>query len=731
MLKYEAAQKIFSLFLHHSYDPVEIDLLEGWKLTATATAPKVDAGNPYLGSIPISLQFDQGTENPISHPLHLQCIRNKLHPNLEDEQGGYAILIKSKASELLFRSMQAAKYEEVDAHMKVKITTDLTSKKGDASFRQKMQACIQQFEPQFKQWGGEQAGDTQFTYATYLSESDTFVQDQQNILKMMLLLAVFKAVLKGELDLPLSALMPPVGPDSKPSLADNFHHYLLSKQFSYSLDFVRRFVTSLQTKPFVILSGSSGTGKTKIAQYFAAYMRSPSDKGTVHDLIGELNGSNMSDSGTFHFQLNSYTFDYHRIIVTVEMLEWVNLDLDNGVEIEVRFDGQAEQSLMKRQGPTVRLGFRKTFMAWLKQNCAIGDHLKLTIQDEGRVFLFEQESSASFTQHDDNLAFVSVRPDWLDQRGLLGYYNPLTEKYDPTPLLKLMLRADGDRERPYFVILDEMNLAKVEYYFSDFLSCMESRRLDPVSGQLEQEPLVLHQLARPVEHVDDHNRVYQIPAQLPIPPNVYFIGTVNIDETTYMFSPKVLDRANVIECSRIDLSAYWESHHAAASVKDCEPLSARVTLFTNEGQYHMPLYSKEFLQERNRTQLDDAFQVVLKLHQVLEREGVAFGYRVLDEVMTYLLLSLRENEDMLREALDAQIVQKVLPKLHGNRKQLEQLLLRLLEQFANGSISGDPLSANNRSMLEAEDSYLYPLSGLKVYSMYKQLMQTGYCSFVC
>ena len=123
--------------------------------------------------------------------------------------------------------------------------------------------------------------------------------------------------------------------------------------------------------------------------------------------------------------------------------------------------------------------------------------------------------------------------------------------------------------------------------------------------------------------------------------------------------------------------------------------------------------------------------MILRLHGILEAEGHPFGYRVLDEVMTYLLLSAREDRTMQTEALDAQIVQKVLPKLHGNRKQLERLLIRLLEQFVTGTLTGDPLSKDNQEMLEMEESYVYPLSGSKVYKMYKQLMQTGYCSFIC
>ena len=151
-----------------------------------------------------------------------------------------------------------------------------------------------------------------------------------------------------------------------------------------------------------------------------------------------------------------------------------------------------------------------------------------------------------------NYTFLSVRPDWRDSKHLLGYYNPLDKKYYATPLLNLILRAERDyRERkndalPYFIILDEMNLARVEYYFADLLSVLESGRED---DGFTREPIRLH-------NVDEVERDQDIPKEIRLPPNIYIIGTVNIDETTYMFSPKVLDRAFVIEFHDVDMDNY-------------------------------------------------------------------------------------------------------------------------------------------------------------------------------
>ena len=116
-------------------------------------------------------------------------------------------------------------------------------------------------------------------------------------------------------------------------------------------------------------------------------------------------------------------------------------------------------------------------------------------------------------------AFIPVRPDWMDNKGLLGFYNILDQKYHPTPLLDLLLDAGEDPQKPYFVILDEMNLAKVEYYFSDFLSVMESRTEDNPQG----EKIHLHSLTE--ARTPDGS---EIPNRIHIPENIFFTGTVKI-----------------------------------------------------------------------------------------------------------------------------------------------------------------------------------------------------------
>ncbi len=115
------------------------------------------------------------------------------------------------------------------------------------------------------------------------------------------------------------------------------------------------------------------------------------------------------------------------------------------------------------------------------------------------------------TQEDSSrLAFIPVRPDWADNSSLLGFYNTITERYEVTPLLELLLKARENPKQAYFVILDEMNLAKVEHYFSDFLSVLESRRILP-NGKIKQEEITLHNHADEVTYYDTSGKEWRFP----------------------------------------------------------------------------------------------------------------------------------------------------------------------------------------------------------------------------
>ena len=527
--------------------------------------------------------------------------------------------------------------------------------------------------------------------------------------------------------------------DEEREFIDEFHAFLMSKNYYFSREIISRFVFSLAAKPFLILSGISGTGKTKIAQLFAEFM-------SEHQIERVPSQQVYQKQTTFKVTLQRYNFAHTRMMVPKTILDQFDIQgLDEGVTVVLRFADKTEEALMKQQMTGVRLGFRKGFMEWLRKQFTIGSTLHIQVADDGKSWSFDKSPSQMVQEPvpaqqqalPKQYAFLSVRPDWLDHRGVLGYYNPLTQSYQVTDLLKIMLRAQRFPEHPFFVILDEMNLAKVEYYFSDFLSCLESRRMTD-DGRFVQEKLVLHhedaEVAQSLSFVDEDGAIYYIPSSMEVPDNLYIIGTVNVDETTYMFSPKVLDRAHVIECNEVDFATYRRvAKEQGAVFKPTWAAVAKREWFTANGEFHQVLYRKSFLSTEFRTRLEPLFTLADELKSLMMSEGYSFGYRVFDEMFTFIQVVMEEVD-----AFDIMILQKILPKLHGNRAQMETILNHLF-QFCRADQALDEEGGPGKRVYAhaIQEDYNGDYSGFrfkrsagKLQAMYKQLLRTGYCSFI-
>ena len=271
-----------------------------------------------------------------------------------------------------------------------------------------------------------------------------------------------------------------------------------------------------------------------------------------------------------------------------------------------------------------------------------------------------------------NHVFIPVEAGWTDGRHLLGYRNPFGktgETYASTPLISLLLRANHPkyREIPFFVLLDEMNLSHVEMYFSQFLSLMETKETEHPESVLSMNDLEL--LLRSgltaieaayVEQALDSGGVY-------LTPNVMLLGTVNVDETTCMFSPKVLDRAFVLEFPTTKPSLTEKEFALAAEDKATES----------------PTFFANLLVEANKT-LDPS--ILGFLDQVYDKlGGFQFGPRVTQEAQRYaaavsrLASACSSASFTTSESIkDRILMQKILPKIHGNRTQLAQIVNELL-----------------------------------------------------
>jgi len=256
----------------------------------------------------------------------------------------------------------------------------------------------------------------------------------------------------------------------------------------------------------------------------------------------------------------------------------------------------------------------------------------------------------------------AVRPDWTGAEALFGYEDGLKPAVDgrsawvvPAPL-EFMLTAANDSIHPYLLLLDEMNLAHVERYFADVLSGMESAEVC---------------LPNLVKGADGIWRIRaQGPDYIPFPRNLWIVGTVNIDETTYMFSPKVLDRANTFEF-RVDVNDFQPT---VQKPKPCAPGDIELV------RGLLTIARDDDWQQAYPSPHRDALAAKLKqLHVGLSRYGMEFGHRVFYESLRFAALAHAAGLVPMEQVLDRIVMQKVLPRLHGSRRRLERPLLLLMQ----------------------------------------------------
>lgn len=317
----------------------------------------------------------------------------------------------------------------------------------------------------------------------------------------------------------------------------------------------------------------------------------------------------------------------------------------------------------------------------------------------------------------DACLVLPVRPDWTGAEALFGYEDALQppapdgrRAWHAPDALRFMLRACRSPQRAFLLVLDEMNLAHVERYFADVLSGMESEH--PCLPNLKEEP-------------DGMWRILVAgPARIPVPRNLFVVGTVNVDETTYMFSPKVLDRANTFEfrVNTEDLSTDFRRP------VPCEPAQAGlvrsfVTVALDDS-WHI---------RHPATELNAFRGHMLTVHALLAEGGFEFGHRVFYEAVRFASILAAAGDIDPVHAFDLQVAQKVLPRLHGSRRRLEPVLCGLGQfcyelAFEPGSVASgaavrfDPLSATQASPR-------LPVSFEKVRRMTRSVRANQFTSF--
>jgi hypothetical protein len=304
---------------------------------------------------------------------------------------------------------------------------------------------------------------------------------------------------------------------------------------------------------------------------------------------------------------------------------------------------------------------------------------------------------------------VAVRPDWTGPDALFGYEDALQPKsadgraaWHVPPPLEFMLRAAGDSERPYLLILDEMNLAHVERYFSDYLSAAESR-----------EPVLPNLVVESSSGVNSWRIRPGAPDLLEIPRNLWVVGTVNIDETTYMFSPKVLDRAFVFEF-RVTTDELGAETARPTPIPAAAPAVLRSLLaISRDDQWHD---SEPYA---DRARLVDELR---HAHALLAASGHEFGHRLMTESLRFAAIYSRTGSQDLNEVVDLIAIQKLLPRLHGSRRRLEPVLRDLMTWAGVQDRQDGPEQAS-------EEGVRLPRTAAKLHRMLASLQANQFVSF--
>ncbi len=277
--------------------------------------------------------------------------------------------------------------------------------------------------------------------------------------------------------------------------------------------------------------------------------------------------------------------------------------------------------------------------------------------------LFAKIVDAAFTP-------ISVQPQWSDNTDLFGYTPSLDpEKFIEGDFTKAVVQASKQPDVLAMVLLDEMNLAAVEHYFSDFLSIVETRRRES-NNTITTDPLPLD---LPISKIPDP---YYYLRDLRFSPNIRIIGTANMDETTRVFSPKVLDRAFSIEFDEVDLTAFVEPREGTIANSTDSSWLGKHLIDRNNPLSVSEVYSS------SRNLFDQVAGLSEEIKVILKPAGISLGYRTRDAICLYMWHWEHDAlTDILsiKDALDLCILQKILPKISGTGEGLRKTLENLHE----------------------------------------------------
>lgn len=347
---------------------------------------------------------------------------------------------------------------------------------------------------------------------------------------------------------------------------------------------------------------------------------------------------------------------------------------------------------------------------------------------------WDVDSEEYKAQKPRNFEMVQVKPNWHDSSELIGYVSRIDGvRYVVGPFLRFMVKAIQDPETPYFLCLDEMNLAPVEQYFAEYLSVIESRKLQD-DGTITTDPIIdysntdeyvslIHQLFPDDDDLREEYLTEDGGKRLSIPNNLIVIGTVNMDETTFSFSRKVLDRAMTIEMNEVDLTGGLANKYERIGKLG----TAELTGTAVEG---VDVYSQ------HKDVCDTTITYLQKINDILEGTPFKIAYRTRNEALLYVVNNLPYNqiedddehiyleEYVIARALDEITNMKILSRIEGDETKVSKTFLEDL-----GKAIKDGLEAVFAEFFDDEDDDAYTSLSLAKLEEMKKRLDSGYTSF--
>lgn len=289
---------------------------------------------------------------------------------------------------------------------------------------------------------------------------------------------------------------------------------------------------------------------------------------------------------------------------------------------------------------------------------------------------------------DENSVFIPVRPFWQDDADVIGYVDTINQIYRPgdAKLINTLVNASREgAEELHIVCFDEMNLARVEHYFSQFLSVLESEDSTPMLQLYNNE------------YESKIHNSHTFPSQVPIGSNVKFVGTVNLDESTYHFSDKVLDRANVIT---LNMKSYAEiakmEEERFQQIKDDENINnTKVNNNDSKGNaITLEIYESFKKKDRGISLLEEESKLLWALHLKMQEcnKNLGIGWRIIKQINNFLINIPNFSPLTREEAFDLQLVQRVITKIRGSEEQFLELI---------GSYNPETKEVENSQFLDA------------------------------